>query len=148
MKKLTFLVIAGIALCSAASAQSELTYDNGVWHNGTKINAEQTRALMSANDEALKLYNSGRTLFVTGQVISYPCAFLFGWDLGARLGGGKGNGALLAVGAAGTAVGLIMSLSGEKKIKNSVLLYNTKASKSVSFNFGILQTGAGFSLRF
>ena len=144
-------MIASFAICASVSAQTELTYKNGVLQNGTKLNAEQVRAVMSGNNEALELYNSGRSLFVVGQVISYPCAAMLGWDLGTRLGGGNGSGTLLAVGAVGTAVGLIIGASGEKKIKNSVSLYNSKArSNLVSYqvNFGFTQTGVGLSVRF
>ena len=151
MKKVFFLFLAGIAVSVSVSAQSELTYNNGVFQNGTKIKPEQVRGVMSGNSDALQQYNSGRSLFVTGQVIAYPCAFLLGFDLGTRLGGGEGNGTVLGIGAAGTIVGLIMAFSGEKKIKNSVLLYNSNASnKAVSYqvNFGFTPTGVGFSMRF
>ena len=151
MKKIICFFIAGIALCMSVSAQPELIYKGGVLQNGTKLTAEQVREVMSGNSEALELYNSGRSIFVTGQVISYPCAFLLGWDLGTRLGGGKGNGTLLTVGAVGTVVGLIIGLSGESKIKESVSLYNSKASNnalSYRVNFGFTQTGVGLSMRF
>ena len=151
MKKVICLFFAGFALCVSVSAQSGLTYKGGVWQDETKLKAAQVRGVMSENSEALNLYNSGRSLSVTGQVIAYPCAFLFGFDLGTRLGGGEGNGTVLAVGAVGTVVGLIIGMSGEKKIKNSVLLYNSKASaNSVSYqvNFGFTPTGVGLSVRF
>ena len=156
MKKVFFLFLTSIALCISVSAQSELTYksevfQSGIFQGGTKLNASQVREVMSGNDEALGQYNSGRTLFVLGQVISYPCAAMLGWDLGTRAGGGEGNGTLLAVGAVGTVVGLIMGFSGEKRVKNSVLLYNSKASNnSVSYrvNFGFTQTGVGLSMCF
>jgi len=151
MKKSIYLFIMGIALCVSVSAQTELTYRNGVLQNGVKLKAAQVREVMSGNSEALELYNSGRSLSVAGQVIAVPFAAIFGYDLGTRLGGGEGNGTLLAVGAVGTAVGLIIGLSGDKKIKNSVSLYNSKAiSSSVSYqiNFGFTSTGVGLSMRF
>jgi len=154
MTRLISLFIVGIALCVSVSAQSELTYKSeafqtGIFQNETKLTANQVREVMSGNNEALEQYKSGRTLFVVGQVISYPCAAMFGWDLGTRLGGGKGNGTLLAVGGVGTVVGLIMGFSGEKKIKNSVSLYNSKTSTvSYQVNFGFTQTGVGFNMRF
>ena len=151
MKKKIYFFIVGIMLCVSVFAQSELIYNNGVFQNGTKLKAEQVKGAMSDNSEALALYNSGRSLFVVGQVIAYPSAFLLGFDLGTRLGGGEGNGTVLAVGAVGTVVGLIIGLSGEKKIKNSVLLYNSKASNSAvpyQINFGFTQTGVGLGIRF
>ena len=41
-----------IALYFSASAQSELTYNNGVWQDGTKLNTGQVKDLMSVNSEA------------------------------------------------------------------------------------------------
>ena len=156
MRKVVCFIFLCLFLYNSASAQSGLTYKseafrNGVFQNETKLNASQVRAAMSENSEALALYNSGRPLFVIGQVVAYPCAFLLGLDLGTRLGGGEGSGTLLAVGATGTAVGLIMALVGEKKIKNSVSLYNSTASSNATtyqVNFGFTPTGIGLSMRF
>ena len=151
MRKIICFFILSMALCVGVSAQSELTYQNGVWQNGLKITPERVRALMSEDSKALKQYNNGRSLFIAGQVIAYPSAFLLGWDLGTRLAGGKGNLTLLTAGATGTILGLVMALVGEKSMKNSVLLYNVKASDntvSYQINFGVTQMGMGFSLQF
>ena len=152
-----FLFLAGIAMCVSASAQSELIYKSQAWsnknggtfQNGTKLSPNEVREVMSGNSEALKSYNSGRGLLITGCVVAYPCAAMLGWDLGTRTGGGKGNGTLLAVGATGTVVGIIMGFCGEGKMKKSVQLYNSKANNNtVSYQFGFTQTGVGFSMRF
>ena len=148
MKKSMYLLVVGIALCVSVSAQSELTYksevfQSGIFQNETKLNANQVKEVMSGNSEALVAYNSGRSLLIMGQVIAYPCAFLLGWETGARLGSGEGNNTLLVVSAVGTATGLIMAIFGEKKIKNSVSLYNSKAninSASYQVNFGFKET--------
>jgi len=160
MIKKIFLLIIGITFSLGVFAQSELNYKNGVWQNGEKIYPAKVRTLLAKNDEALRLYNSGRALHVTGQVIAFPCAFLMGWDLGSRLAKGEGNNALLISGAAGTAIGLIMSLSGEGQMKKSVSLYNaTKAKKKEQFipleqviiqeiNLGMTQNGVGIIMSF
>lgn len=128
----------------------ELKYKNGIWQNGVKLSAKKVRETMAGNNEALQLYNSGKSLLLVGQIIGYPSAFLFGFDLGTRTGGGKGNTALLIAGGAGTAAGLIMMFTGEGKMKTSVQLYNSKVNNSVSsqLNFGFTQTGIGLSFRF
>ena len=156
MKKVIYLFFAGMMLCFSASAQSELTYrtdafQSGIFQNETKLNASQVRKVMAENSEALALYKSGKTLSVAGCVVAYPSAFLLGWDLGTRMGGGTGNGTLLAIGATGTLVGIIMGLSGEKKIKKSIQLYNSNASNhtlSYQVNFGFTQTGIGLNMQF
>ena len=154
-----YLFITCVTLCFSVSAQSELTYKSQAWsnknggtfQNGTKLSPSKVREIMSGNSEALKSYNSGRALLITGCVISYPCAAMLGWDLGTRTGGGKGNGTLLAVGATGTVVGIIMGFCGEGKIKKSVSLYNSKAGGNTVaclVNFGFTPTGVGLSVRF
>ncbi|MDR2906625.1 MAG: hypothetical protein LBU91_01375 [Bacteroidales bacterium] len=149
MKKGMFLLTVFFTVCLNVSAQSDLIYKNGVWQNETKLSAKQVKELMASNEGALTQYNNGRALLVTGQVIGYPGAFILGFDLGARLGGGEGNETMLAVGAVGTVAGIIMMFVGENKIKNSLTLYNSK-SNDVSYNlhFGLTQTGVGLSLRF
>ena len=138
MTKVMSLFIVGIALCVSVSAQSELTFKSQAWsnknggtfQNGAKLKPNQVREVMSGNSEALKSYNSGRALLITGCVIAYPCAAMLGWDLGTRTGGGEGNGTLLAVGATGTVVGIIMGFCGEGKMKKSVQLYNSKMNNN------------------
>ncbi|MDR0796764.1 MAG: hypothetical protein LBE79_12080 [Tannerella sp.] len=94
MKKVMYLFIVSIALCTGATAQTELTFkssmisNGGVFKNGNKLKTKEVREVMSENSKALGMYNSGRSLFVAGQVIAYPCAFLLGFDLGTRIGGG------------------------------------------------------------
>ena len=129
----------------------ELSYSNGVWQNNVKINPSQVREIMSGNSEALQKYNGGRSLYIAGQIIAVPCAALLGWDLGARLGGGEGNVTLLGVGAAGTAVGLIMSYLGQGQMKTSLQLYNSALNNnatSYQLNFGVTQNGIGLCMKF
>jgi len=153
-KKLQTLFIVAIATLLASNiavAQTELTYKNGVFQSGKELKPKQVRELMTNNSDALSKYNTGRTLFITGQVIAYPCAFLFGFDLGGRLaGGGSDDYTLLIVGASGTVVGLVIAFIGESKIKNSVELYNANLNnnKTVSVNFGLTQNGVGLNVRF
>jgi len=150
MKKVIYLFVVSIALCTSASAQSELTYKNGVLQNGTKLNATQVKEVISGNSEALQKYNRGRSLYIAGQVIVYPSAFLLGWNLGTQLVRREVNVVFLGVGMAGTVVGLIMALSGERQISTSLQLYNSKAnntSVSCQINFGFTQTGVGLSMK-
>ena len=130
--------------------QPNLSYRNGVWQNNAKIKPDQVREIMNENSEALRYYNNGRSLYIVGQVIAYPCSFLLGWELGKLIVGNENNMVLLGIGVAGTAAGLIMAYSGENKIKTSVRLYNSKANNAVSYqiNFGFTQTGVGLCIGF
>jgi len=138
------------------STHTELSFTSGMWKkggvlkNGAIIKPAEVRDIMSGNNKALETYNGGKALTTVGNVFSFVGGGLIGWDLGSRLGGGEGNGALLAAGGISIGVGLIMFLAGENKMKTSVQLYNSKASNTTSYqiNFGFTQTGVGLCMRF
>ena len=150
-KKVSLFILAAALTVSFVQAQSELTYKGGVMQDGTRLTPVKVREVMSGNSEALKTYNSGQALGTAGIIFSGIGGGLIGWDLGTRLGGGEGNGTLLAVGAAGIGVGLVFAFIGDANVKKSVTLYNSKLSGntlSYQVNFGFTQTGVGFSMRF
>ena len=134
------------------SSQPPLIYDNGVRQNGAKISPEQVREMMLGNSEALQEYNHGRGAFVAGQIIAYPCAVLLGVVLGAYTFGRGGSGVLLGIGIAGTAAGILVTLSGESQMKKSVSLYNASlvhGTTAYNLNFGITGSGGvGLTLNF
>ena len=150
-KKVSLFVLATVLTVSFVQAQSELTYKGGVMQDGTKLTPTKVREVMSGNSEALKTFNSGQALGTVGVIFGGIGGGLIGWDLGTRLGGGEGNGTLLAIGGVTTGIGLVFALIGDANVKKSVTLYNSRLSNnSVSYqiNFGITQTGVGFSMRF
>ena len=158
MKKILLLFLASIAICASVSAQSsELSFSSQIWRSGgvlqqdgTVMSPAQVREVMSGNDEALRLFNSGRTLWVTGLCVAIPSAALVGWDFASFLRGDS-NGMLLGIGAAGVATGFVISMMGERRIRNSVQLYNAGANSVASYqiNFGFTQSGGiGLSMRF
>jgi len=151
LKKVSLFILAAILTANFAQAQSELTYKGGVMQDGTRLTPTKVREIMSGNSEALKMFNSGQALGITGMILGGIGGGLIGWDLGARLGGGKGNGTLLVVGAATAGVGLCFALIGDANVKKSVTLYNSTLSSntgSYQINFGFTQTGIGLSMRF
>lgn len=138
---------------TSENTKSLLYYNRRVvWQDGIKLTPELTRTVMLGNHEAIQQYNSGRSLYIVGQVISIPCAALLGWDLGSRIGSGgeEGDALLLGVGATGTLIGLLISFSGQNKIKTSLQLYNSKARNigAYKMNFGFTESGIGLSMRF
>ena len=129
---------------------NELKYQNGVWQNGGKLTSSEVRDLMSYNSDALKLYKNGKALEIAGYIVSVPSAFILGYDLGGRLTGADGNNAILVTGAIGTAAGLLIGLTGEKKIKQSVNLHNLNLKNvSCRFDLGLTHTGGvGLTVNF
>ena len=138
------------AVYVSVPSKPKLTYDHGVRQNGTKVRPEQVRQMMSRNNKALNKYENGRSLFVVGGVIGYPCAVLLGWDIGSRIFG-KGNVVCLGIGLAGTITGCIMMSVGENLMEKSVSLYNASrmhGTTAYNLNFGITNGGVGFTLKF
>ena len=133
------------------SSAPNLIYNHGVRQNGTKVRPEQVRQTMSRNSKALDKYCSGRSFFVLGGVIGYPCAVLLGWDLGSRIFG-KGNAVCFGIGLAGTVIGSVMMSIGESQMRKSVSLYNSSlmhGTAAYNLNFGITNSGGvGFTLNF
>ena len=151
LKKVFLVILVAVFTVSFVQAQSDLTYKSGVIQDGTRLTPDKVRELMSGNSEALTTYNNGMALGTVGTIFGGIGGGLIGWDLGTRLGGGQGNGKLLAVGAVSTGVGLVFALISEANLKKSVTLYNSKLSNntiSYQVNFGFTQTGVGLSMRF
>lgn len=149
MKRTAILSIICFACIGIFGQTGNLDYQNGVWQEGKKLTPTEVRALMSYNSEALSQYKNGKALKIVGYIVSVPSAFIFGYDIGGRIAGGEGNNTMLIVGAAGTVVGLLVGFAGERKIKQSVQLYNSSLNDvSYQINFGLTQTGVGLTIQF
>lgn len=134
MKKIVFLFILFFALCNKSVGQCDsLSYKNGIWKDGQKLSTEDVRSVMANNSEALKLYNSGKTLKIFYYIVGLPSAYMLGYDLGGRLAGGPGNSTMLIAGGIGTAAGLILSFAAESNSK-SPYSYTTPGQKTIPFH--------------
>ena len=149
MKKTIIISILSLFLAANIFGQSnELHYRNGVWQGDEKLSASEVRAIMSYNSEALRLYNSGKTMEIIGYVLVVPGAFFVGYDLGTRLAGGEGSTAMLVAGGGGLVAGLVIGLVGEGKVKQSVTLYNS-TQKGKKISLGLTPTGnLGLTMNF
>ena len=128
-----------------SNAQSDsLSYKNGFWKNGEKLRKSAVSELMQTNSVALTKFKNAQTYEVIGYIIGCPSAYVFGYDLGHRLGGGQGNNTMLIAGGIGTAVGVFFTLSSESNYKLSVEIFNGNNSKKQyisSLNLGITSNG-------
>lgn len=152
-RKVCFALFAiGVVFMGSVSAQSKLNYEGGgkIQQNGVILKPTQVREIMTVNSGALSLYNSGKSMSTTGAVIMIPGAILFGVGTYQLIAESTFS-PLLIGGAVVWGAGFIVNISGNNKIKNSVLLYNSKTTnKDVSYqvNFGLTETGLGVSMRF
>lgn len=151
MKRITFYLLFFFLLtCSSIFAQTDsLRYINGFWLDSQKLSNTAAKEMITENAAALKVFNNGRTMEVISYVIGYPSAFIFGYDLGTRLGGGAGNNTVLLASGIGTAVGLIFGIAAENNYKKSVIIYNSRQKEATSqLSFGITESGGlGFVYR-
>lgn len=92
--------------------------------DGAAANRSALQTHLEQHPEAHKLFTSGKTQASVGTVLAGVGGFAFGFDSGTRMGGGKGNTALLVGGCGAGVLGIVLALSGEKKMKRAVELYN------------------------
>jgi hypothetical protein len=99
----------------------------------------------SSDVQVPRMFKSGKNLSVTGNVIGSIGSFCFGYDLGSRLAGAKGNTAMLVGGGSAMVAGIVMSYIGVNKMNKALTLYQ---SASVSFSISPAQTGIGLYVSF
>ncbi len=132
-----------------------LSYRNGFWgltilQGEKKLSTKDIKALYKDNAEALGKFKTGKTLNAIGTIIGIPGGFIFGYQLGTQMAGGKINTTLLAVGAAGFIASIYLTSTGNRSIKESIHIFNSGINKSnsASLDFGLTNNGVGFCLRF
>ena len=132
-----------------------LTYNPGFWgltikKGSNKLSGFEVRNLYSNYEEALFKYNTGKTLHTIGSIISFPSAFVFGWELGTSINSDEINNLTLIVSGAGMVLGIVLAVIGENSIKKSIEIYNSEISKTAfsHLNFGVTKNGVGFCIFF
>ena len=112
--------------------------------------------------EDMKMYKTGKTMDIIGGIIGIAGAIPFGYGagyvLGWNLGGGVKEGEyaqsynsakkIMAVGGVALAVGLLISLPGEAKMKKAINNYNQSLSYRPEFSIGATENGFGLAYRF
>ncbi len=91
------------------------------------------------------MFNSGKNISIAGNIIGSIGAFCVGFDLGTRLGGNKGNTALLAGGGGVMLGGIIMYYAGAGKMKKALTLYKDNVA---TLYVSPTQTGIGLCFNF
>jgi len=153
-------------LTKEVNPYAELTWTGGVIRqDGKLLSTKQVREVMYGNREATQQFNSAMTFRAVGGVVMGSgilatgsglgwllCAHMFGFvNEENKAGIHTACGILIGVGAVGGTTGFLLMSSGDKKLKNSLYLYNSNIKKDVSYqlNFGVTSTGGvGLTLRF
>jgi hypothetical protein len=147
-----FLILSSMACFSQNSAEDDsLSFKRGSWSNQYYIGSQSVSyddfiaKLIGKSEQAATMFKTGRSMSIAGIAIGSVGAFCFGYDLGGRLAGGKGNTTLLVGGGAVMAGGIILSYLGENKMKKALTLYK---DHGLSLSFGVTGSGMGFSFNF
>ena len=138
------LVFACLVCASVIKAQNNSSYaENGVISynsktgkatiNGVDVADESLQKYFSADD--YKQFKSGRTLYTTGTVFGVIGSVPFGWCLGTMLAGGEVNTAVLAASGGVMVGGMLVALSGQNKMKQTISKYNATLSFSPTVTF-------------
>jgi hypothetical protein len=156
-----FLIFSLFFISLSSFSQSPLSLEKDFWsgvaihQNGKKISIADAMKIVN-NPEIVAKLSTAQTNRVVGAVISYPCAFAFGYTLGLSIGNNKSikpNWAVGGIGAVGMIVGIILEGKGNKQLKESVETYNASISKSTSyfkpeFSFSSSGNNIGIAMRF
>jgi hypothetical protein len=156
-----FLIFSLFFISFTSFSQSPLSLEKDFWsgvaihQNGKKISINDAKKIVN-NPEIIAKLSTAQTNKVVGAVISYPCAFAFGYTLGLSMGNNKSikpNWAVGGIGAVGMIVGILLEAKGNKQLKESVETYNASISKSTSyfkpeFSFSSSGNNIGIAMRF
>jgi hypothetical protein len=139
-------------IAHAQERTSDLSFKNGGWSYSYYIGEQQVpfktfMERLEENEQTASMFKSGKNLGITGTVISGIGAYCFGYDLGGRLAGEKGNNIMLIGGGGVMAGGLIMALIGKGKMKKALRLYKDE-NKETSMMLNISSSELGISLYF
>lgn len=162
MKKITFLLLFLVPLI--ASSQDLLNYKSGgrVFNiKNEKLKSEDVRSIMTANPEALKLYNAGKSKQTWGNVLLYggigTVVVNYISVVKSSTSAGSANAGRnipYIVGAGMILVAIPIKIGFSRKIKKSVTIMNEQAAnptasfKIESSSFLANANGIGFSLNF
>jgi hypothetical protein len=159
--RIQFLVFSFLFVSFSCFSQSPLSIEKDFWsgvaiyQNGKQISFSDAKKIVN-NPEINAKLSTAQTNKIVGAVISYPCAFAFGYTLGLSLGNNKSikpNWAVGGIGAVGMIVGILLEAKGNKQLKESVDTYNASLSKSASyfkpkFSFSSSGNNIGIAVRF
>ncbi len=119
---------------------------------GKRLNMKNLMTTIQDNKEAYTLVKSARSKNTLAMILGGVGGFSVGYSLGRSLRGEKVNWALLGIGAGALGVGIPISISANKKIKQAVELYNKSLDNTSYFkpNYRIIanQKGVGLVMTF
>ncbi len=159
--KIQLIFLSFVFVSFSSFSQSKLSLEKDYWsgiaihQNGKKISISEAKKIIN-NPDITKKLSVAQTNRTVGEIVSYPCAFAFGYTIGQSFGKNervKPNWTVGGIGAVGMILGLILEAKGNKQIKESVDTYNASISKSTTyikpeFSFSSSGNNVGIAIRF
>lgn len=156
-KTISILIVAltTIFLCNAQKIEAEKVLGGYKYtQNEHRMTMYDLVKTMKPNPQAYDLIKKAQSNHVLASIIGAAGGGLVGWPIGTALGGGDPNWTLLGIGAGLIAVGIPISSSANKKVKQAVDLYNSSLNSTSFYEFKpdfkvmVKGNGIGFSMSF
>lgn len=157
MKRTVLIIVALVSAVLSVSAQGDepvkkLRMHTGFWSTSfyvgdEKVTSKEFTNIVKQKENAYQVFRSGKNLNTTGVVLSAVGGFCIGYDLGSRIGGGKGNTGMLISGGVIAAGGIVCGLLGEAKMKKGINLFNGE-NTACSLHLEASSSGMGLCLNF
>ncbi|MFS4491719.1 hypothetical protein [Maribacter sp. 2308TA10-17] len=157
MNKILFTLIISalsLSLCNAQKIESQKVFGGYKYaQNGNDLSLSELSKVLKTNTKSFQTYKKAKTKAVFSYVFAGIGGGLTGYPVGTALGGGKPNWTLAGIGVGCLAVAFPLAASADKKIKESVDIYNssldprTHVSKTELKIVGNIN-GIGLSLNF
>lgn len=159
--KINSMVFSLIFLSAYGFSQTPMSLEKNFWsgvtinQNGKQISFSEAKKIINNPEIEAKL-GKAQTNKIVGAVISYPCAFAFGYTLGQSFSKNemnKPNWTVGGIGAVGMVIGALLEGKGNKQLKESVESYNSSLSKTTTYfnpEFSFYSSGnnIGIAMRF
>lgn len=119
------------------------------YEDGKLLNMARLKSALSGDKQAFSEFKSARNAKGIASVLAAAGGALIGWPIGAAIGGGDPEWAMLGAGVALVGVSIPFIIKANKKFRNAVDLYNSNPENlsykpAVEFRLGA--TGKGFGL--
>ena len=161
--KSTIFIFAGFFLLNVTTLFAQVQIDSvqkdsievkksGFAKNGKILKPKELLSIMQTNPASYETMKIAKTNYDVGNVFASAGGFLIGWQLGAVVGGRRGNWAVAGIGAALTATAIPFIAAYAKHAKKAVNTYNNGMNQ-IGYNKvyvypSLTSNGMGLTMRF
>lgn len=149
---LLFVTISVVMSQNNDSISSRKVFGGRLFYQGNRqLTINDIENAVKSNEVAYKEFKSAKAVSSFTYILSYAGGFLIGWPLGTAIGGGEPMWELAYIGTGLVAVSIPFAIHANKKLNNSVLIYNkgiTTSSTTTKGELKLAMTAGGLGLVF